>query len=108
MRKVYISEQGIIIIRLSLSVRGQQKDNYDCCYLQELNRVHKAAVSSGFLTLLTGLSNILEREVTMLPPTAHPDASIQLQHAASLLRHKDAHYMDYIIQPLDTNYSDNI
>lgn len=72
--------------------------------LQELNRIHKAAVSTGFHQLLTSLSKILERECALLPSTAHPDAAMQLQHAASLLTNKEVLSTSYIIQPLNTNF----
>lgn len=72
--------------------------------LQELNRIHKAAVSIGFYQLLIGLSQILERECTLLPANAHPDAAMQLQHAASLLSKKDVTNINYIIRPLSTNF----
>lgn len=72
--------------------------------LQELNRIHKAAISIGFHELLTGLSLILERECALLPPSAHPEASMQLQHFASILSKKEMLNINYIIRPLNTNF----
>ncbi|KAG8429531.1 hypothetical protein GDO86_019914 [Hymenochirus boettgeri] len=36
---------------------------------------YKAALAFGFLDLLKGVSDMLERECTLLPDTAHPDAA---------------------------------
>jgi len=38
--------------------------------LQELNRLRKAALAFGFLDLLKGVADMLERECTLLPDTA--------------------------------------
>lgn len=78
---------------------------YAFIFLQELNRIHKAALSSGFHQLLSGLSHILERECTLLPSSAHPEASMQLQHSAGLLVQKEILNIDYIIQPLSTSFN---
>ena len=53
---------------------------------QELNRLRKAALAFGFLDLLKGVADMLERECTLLPDTAHPDAAFQLTHAAQQLK----------------------
>ena len=66
--------------------------------------MHKAAVSIGFYQLLTGLAQILERECTVLPETAHPDAAIQLHHAAGLLSKKEAININYVIKPHVTHF----
>ncbi|OQR77074.1 UPF0464 protein C15orf44-like, partial [Tropilaelaps mercedesae] len=82
-------------------------------FYKELNRVRRAAISYGFTDLLEALSSILERECTLLPGTAHPDAALQLSHAASQLKPPapgtgplpDA---DVPIAPLRTKYFQNM
>ncbi|XP_067945642.1 integrator complex subunit 14-like [Watersipora subatra] len=73
-------------------------------FYKELNRIQKAAISIGFYQLFTRLSQILERECTLLPPTAHPDAAIQLQHAAGLLSKKEVLNINYIIRPHESHF----
>lgn len=51
------------------------------------------------------MATMLDRECTMLPGTAHPDASIQLAHAASCLRSDKATDFSQSIMPLRTNFS---
>ena len=48
---------------------------------------------------------MLERECTMLPGTAHPDAALQLTHAASKMRSDLARDATQVIMPLRTNFS---
>ncbi|XP_066557346.1 integrator complex subunit 14 [Amia ocellicauda] len=55
-------------------------------FYKELNRLRKAALALGFWELLKGVAELLERECTLLPDTAHPDAAFQLSHAAQQLR----------------------
>ncbi|XP_061036165.1 integrator complex subunit 14 isoform X7 [Eubalaena glacialis] len=55
-------------------------------FYKELNRLRKAALAFGFLDLLKGVADMLERECTLLPDTAHPDAAFQLTHAAQQLK----------------------
>ncbi|XP_022671148.1 integrator complex subunit 14-like isoform X1 [Varroa jacobsoni] len=82
-------------------------------FYKELNRVRRAAISYGFTDLLEALSSILERECTLLPGTAHPDAALQLSHAANQLKPPangsgplpDA---DVPIAPLRTKYFQNM
>lgn len=66
--------------------------------------MRRAALSFGFYDLLDGMASILERECTLLPGTAHPDAALQLTHAATALRNN--HYRDYNahIMPLRTKF----
>uniref|UniRef100_A0A8B9TPG2 Integrator complex subunit 14 n=1 Tax=Anas platyrhynchos TaxID=8839 RepID=A0A8B9TPG2_ANAPL len=52
-------------------------------FYKELNRLRKAALAFGFLDLLKGVADMLERECTLLPDTAHPDAAFQLTTGAS-------------------------
>ncbi|KAF2361296.1 hypothetical protein FHG87_007949 [Trinorchestia longiramus] len=54
-------------------------------FYKELNRVRRAALQYGFPALLQGLSSILEREILSLPTSAHPEGTMQLQHACSAL-----------------------
>ena len=61
----------------------------------------------GFLELLEGLANVLEKESVMLPSSAHPDASIQLQHAYQSLRNHDKKDARQNIVPLKTAFSAN-
>lgn len=77
------------------------------CLGQELNRVRRAALSYGFGELLEGLASVLERECTLLPSSAHPEAAIQLQHAYEALRNHDKKDTRQNIVPLKTTYSGN-
>lgn len=74
-------------------------------FYKELNRLRKAALAFGFHDLLEGLSAILERECTMLPGTAHPDAALQLTHAVAALRSSIKKDYHHAITPLRTNFS---
>uniref|UniRef100_A0A671V5J5 Integrator complex subunit 14 n=1 Tax=Sparus aurata TaxID=8175 RepID=A0A671V5J5_SPAAU len=55
-------------------------------FYKELNRLRKAALAFGFWELLKGVADLLERECTLLPDSAHPDAAFQLSHAAQQLK----------------------
>lgn len=55
-------------------------------YYKELNRICRAALAMGFVELLEGLSNLLDREATLLPANANPDCALQLKHSTSELR----------------------
>ena len=70
-----------------------------------MNRLRRAALSFGFLELLDAMALMLERECTLLPGTAHPDAALQLSHAANMLRSEMAKDMSQTIMPLRTNFS---
>ena len=77
---------------------------------QELNRLRKAALAFGFLDLLKGVADMLERECTLLPDTAHPDAAFQLTHAAQQLKLASTGTSEYAgyehnITPLHTDFS---
>jgi hypothetical protein len=72
---------------------------------QELNRLRRAALSFGFHELLEAMASMLDRECTMLPGSAHPDAALQLTHAASALRNENATDISQMILPLRTNFS---
>lgn len=74
-------------------------------FYKELNRLRKAAISLGFLDLLTGLAYIFEQECMQLPGSAHPDCSLQLQHAAEVLRKTQNRDIKFVVQPLPTNYN---
>lgn len=79
-------------------------------YHQELNRLRKAALAFGFLDLLKGVSDMLERECTLLPDNAHPDAAFQLSHAAAQLKlastgSSEHAAFDQNIVPLHTDFS---
>lgn len=78
--------------------------------LQELNRLRKAALAFGFLDLLKGVADMLDRECTLLPDTAHPDAAFQLSHAAQQLKLASTGNSEYAayehnITPLQTDFS---
>jgi len=79
-------------------------------FYKELNRLRKAALSFGFMELLEGMSNMLERECALLQHNnAHPnsaEAALQLNHAAQSLRNS-LHYRDVSqnIMPLKSNFS---
>ncbi|KAG8145213.1 hypothetical protein E2320_013568 [Naja naja] len=78
-------------------------------FYKELNRLRKAALAFGFLDLLKGVADILERECTLLPDTAHPDAAFQLTHAAQQLKMASSGSSEYAtydhnITPLQTDF----
>ena len=79
-------------------------------FYKELNRLRRAALSFGFMELLEGMSNMLERECALLQHNnSHPnsaEAALQLNHAAQSLRNS-LHYRDVSqnIMPLKSNYS---
>lgn len=75
-------------------------------FYKELNRLRSAALSLGFYELLEATAKLLERECTMLPATAHPDAALQMTHAANSLRHSElALDASRLILPLQTNFA---
>ncbi|KAL5004544.1 hypothetical protein ScPMuIL_018000 [Solemya velum] len=74
-------------------------------FYKELNRLRRAALSFGFFELLEAMAAMLERECTMLPGTAHPDAALQLTHAVNALRGETATDIQQVIIPLCTNFS---
>ena len=75
-------------------------------FYKELNRFRKAALTIGFYEIIEGLAKILERECTLLPGTAHPEAALQLTHAASALRSlQDLDSLDTLISPLKTLFN---
>ncbi|XP_009704532.1 PREDICTED: von Willebrand factor A domain-containing protein 9 isoform X2 [Cariama cristata] len=79
-------------------------------FYKELNRLRKAALAFGFLDLLKGVADMLERECTLLPDTAHPDAAFQLTHAAQQLKVASTGASEYAaydhnIAPLQTDFS---
>ena len=74
--------------------------------LQELNRLRSAALVLGFYDLLEATAKLLERECTMLPATAHPDAALQMTHAANFLRHSElARDASKLVLPMQTNFA---
>ncbi|OXA59380.1 von Willebrand factor A domain-containing protein 9 [Folsomia candida] len=54
-------------------------------FYKELNRIRRWALAIGFESILESVAQILEREC-MVSTSTHPDASIQLTHAATQLR----------------------
>ncbi|MCJ8733312.1 hypothetical protein PDJAM_G00221820 [Pangasius djambal] len=79
-------------------------------FYKELNRLRKAALAFGFWDLLKGVAELLERECTLLPDSAHPDAAFQLSHAAQQLKlasSGDPKYaaFDHVITPMLTDFS---
>ncbi|XP_071354331.1 integrator complex subunit 14 [Trachinotus anak] len=79
-------------------------------FYKELNRLRKAALAFGFWELLKGVADLLERECTLLPDSAHPDAAFQLSHAAQQLKLAstgDSQYaaFDHNIAPMHTEFS---
>ncbi|XP_043530533.1 integrator complex subunit 14 [Chiloscyllium plagiosum] len=79
-------------------------------FYKELNRLRKAALAFGFLDLLKGVADMLDRECTLLPDTAHPDAAFQLSHAAQQLKLASSGNSEYAayehnIAPLQTDFS---
>lgn len=74
-------------------------------FYKELNRLRRAALSLGFHELLEGMATILERECTLLPGSAHPDAALQLSHASSFLRGPSCKDYTAALTPLRTKFS---
>ncbi|XP_022335197.2 integrator complex subunit 14-like [Crassostrea virginica] len=74
-------------------------------FYKELNRLRRAALSFGFHDLLEAMASMLDRECTMLPGSAHPDAALQLTHAANMLRSETATDITQMILPLRTNFN---
>ncbi|XP_038072885.1 integrator complex subunit 14-like isoform X2 [Patiria miniata] len=74
-------------------------------FYKELNRLRRAALSLGMTELLSGMSQMLERECTILPWTAHPDAAMQLTHAAKMMTSAVEKGYSYSIIPLSTNFA---
>ncbi|KAG5839540.1 hypothetical protein ANANG_G00206040 [Anguilla anguilla] len=79
-------------------------------FYKELNRLRKAALAFGFWELLKGVAELLERECTLLPDSAHPDAAFQLSHAAQQLKLAstgDPQYagFEHNITPMVTDFS---
>lgn len=72
-------------------------------FYKELNRLRRASLSLGFYELLDGMATILDRECTLLPGSAHPDAALQLTHAASALRASQDYNTP--VMPLRTKFS---
>ncbi|GIY52456.1 integrator complex subunit 14 [Caerostris darwini] len=73
-------------------------------FYKELNRLRRAALSFGFHELLEGMATILDRECTLLPGSAHPDAALQLTHCANALRNNSRDYNAPVL-PLRTKFS---
>lgn len=71
-------------------------------FYKDFNRIRKAALAFGFYELLEGIASILERECTTLPGTSHPEATLQLSHAAQELRLLKGY--DASIAPLKTDF----
>nr|XP_004226337.1 integrator complex subunit 14 [Ciona intestinalis] len=73
-------------------------------FYKDLNRLRRAALSFGFHDLLDGISALLERECTLLPGTAHPEATLQLSHAARELKSTINKGHEHTIEPLKTDF----
>lgn len=96
--------------KITFYVKASSGFKRDFPFLQELNRLRKAALAFGFLDLLKGVADMLERECTLLPDTAHPDAAFQLTHAAQQLKVASTGASEYAaydhnIAPLQTDFS---
>ncbi|PIK61392.1 putative von Willebrand factor A domain-containing protein 9 [Apostichopus japonicus] len=74
-------------------------------FYKELNRIRRAAMTLSMMDLLQGLSEMLERECTLLPGTAHPDAALQLTHAARMITLSFSEGYNYSISALTTNFT---
>jgi len=59
-------------------------------FYKELNRMRVWALCLGFMDMLESIAQVLEREC-MVTTAAHPEATIQLTHAASQLRTLSPH-----------------
>lgn len=74
-------------------------------FYKELNRLRRAALSLGFYELLETVAQLLDRECTLLASNTHPDAALQMTHAASFLRSDAARDALQSIIPLQTNFA---
>lgn len=102
---VWIKQSGLQtdlqkVLRHARKLPDKQQQFY-----KELNRLRRAALSFGFHDLLDAMATMLDRECTMLPGTAHPDASMQLAHAANALRSDKATDFTQLVMPLRTNFT---
>ncbi|CAG2223853.1 Integrator complex subunit 14 [Mytilus edulis] len=102
---VWIKQSGLQtdlqkVLRHARKLPDKQQQFY-----KELNRLRRAALSFGFHDLLDAMGTMLDRECQMLPGSAHPDASMQLAHAANALRSDKATDFTQSIMPLRTNFS---
>lgn len=79
-----------------------------CClwlfYIQDLNKLRRAALSFGFVEILDGLADVFDRECTLLPSSVHADCALQLTHAAERLRGPSAKDAKFTIPPMLTKY----
>ncbi|KAK2143093.1 hypothetical protein LSH36_878g01004 [Paralvinella palmiformis] len=74
-------------------------------FYKELNRLRRAALAYGFHDLMSAVAQLLQRECTMLPGNAHPDAALQLTHASNSLKNDKSKDVIQNILPLKTNFS---
>lgn len=81
------------IVRLAKRLPEKSSNFY-----KELSRFRRAAASSGFYEILSGMAGILERESASNPPT---EATEHLNYAVRILRSPDAYDVD--IPPLKLN-----
>ncbi|XP_076810514.1 integrator complex subunit 14-like [Clavelina lepadiformis] len=76
-------------------------------FYKDLNRLRRAALAFGFHELLEGISSLLERECTLLPGTAQPEAMLQLSHAARELKASVGAGYEHNLEPLKTDFKFN-
>lgn len=104
---VWIRQTGLQTDIQKILRHGRKLPEKQQQFYKELNRLRKAALAFGFHELLDGLASILERECSMLPAGVHPDAALQLTHAAATLRSSTQENYHNTITPLRTNFSSN-
>ncbi|XP_001603754.1 integrator complex subunit 14 [Nasonia vitripennis] len=74
-------------------------------FYKELNRLRRAALSLGFVELLTQMAIVFDRECTVLSNSFHPDCSIQMGHVADELRKPYSRELKNNIAPLKTKFT---
>ena len=72
-------------------------------FYKELNRVRKAALSSGFYDLFEGIAQMLQRELNNISTTNNPETLLQLQHCINCLRLPEFREFRKDIVPFVTN-----
>jgi len=82
---VWISNEQLNNDVSKLLRNGKKLPEKNAAFYKELNRIRRWALTIGFPEILESVAQILEREC-MTSTSAHPDASIQLTHAATQLR----------------------
>ncbi|XP_057551181.1 integrator complex subunit 14-like isoform X1 [Hippopotamus amphibius kiboko] len=109
---VWIKASGLQtdVQKILRNARKLPADEKSQTFYKELNHLRKAALAFGCLDLLKGVADMLERECTLLPDTAYPNAAFQLTHTTQQLKLASTATSEYAgydhnITPLQTDFS---